>query len=129
MIADVAIGQPRAEKSLRAEKQHEHQAGDDRRHGKGQLEECDEDPAPSELEARERPGRGHTEDQVERNHDQRRHQREADGVPRLGLADGAKIGVQPLGEGLREDRGQRHEEEGRQEQQGDGPERKGARTP
>ena len=118
---DVALREPRPEVALAAEEQHEDQARDDGGDREGQLEERDQHSAAGELEAGERPRGGDAEGEVQRHDDQRRHEREADGVPRLGLGDRAAVGVGAVGEGLREDRGERDEEEHREEEQRDQP--------
>ena len=52
---------------------------------------------PGKLELGDAPGRGHAEDQVERNGDGRDQQRELGRAQGVGLADGGQIGAEPLG--------------------------------
>jgi hypothetical protein len=49
--------QPGPEPALRAEEQHEDQAGDDRRDGEGQVDQRDQQALAAELELGDRPGR------------------------------------------------------------------------
>ena len=132
------MSRPIAENAVAAEQQHEDQTGDNRRNGKRQVDQRDQQRAAAEAKFGGRPGGGETEHDVER-HDHRRHrQRKANGGPgALGLHCGFRelaalddgergafgrrrrekhreIAVEALGEGLDEDVDQRDENEHRE---------------
>ena len=67
--ADVMVLEPRAEPALRAEQEHEDQAGDDRRDREGQLDQGDQGRLAAEVELRDCPCRGEPENGVERDRD------------------------------------------------------------
>ena len=69
---DAVLGEPRAEQALRAEQQHEDQAGDHRRDRERQIDQRDQERAAGESEPRDRPRRRDAEDEVERHRDRRR---------------------------------------------------------
>ena len=102
---------PGAERGVRAEQQHEAEAGDDRRDRERQVDQRDQEGLAGEVELRDRPGGGDAEDRVERHRDRRRQQREPD--RRLGVAVAERRGgeAEPVGERLGEDRDQRREEQ------------------
>ena len=78
-----------AEETLPPEQQHEHHARDDRRHGKRQIDQRDQQLLAAELEFADRPCRGHAEDEVRRHRDGGGSERELQRRDRVGLVDRA----------------------------------------
>ena len=107
---DVVRLEPRAERALGAEEQHEDEARDHRRHGKRQVDQRDEQLASRKPEARDCPRRRDAERHVQRHRKPGHHRRQPQGTPRLRLGDRRPVDLEPLGEGLGEHRDQRHHE-------------------
>ncbi|MGY3506263.1 hypothetical protein ACVWYJ_006882 [Bradyrhizobium sp. USDA 4471] len=107
----VVVAQPAAEIALRAEQQHEDEAGDDGAHRERQVDQRDQEGLAREFELGDRPGGDQTEDEIEADRDRRHHERQLDRRQRLGLGERGEIGEDALREGLREHQDQRQYDE------------------
>ena len=117
--ADVVFDQPRAEKSLPAEEQHEHHSGDDGRYRKRQIDQRDEQLLAAELKFADGPCGGDAEDQVRRHGDGGSGQRQRQRGHRVGLGDRVQVGTPSQAERFREDGSQRQREKEEQKAERD----------
>src|SRR5260221_5593132 len=108
---EIVLAQPAAEPAAGAEYQHEDQAGDDRGHGKGQIDESQQKPLATEFKLADRPGRRHAEDRIERHRDRRHREGHAHRRQRVGVGERPPVGGHAVGESLHEDRDQRQQQE------------------
>ena len=93
--------------SLPAEQQHEHHPRDDRRDGKRQVDERDEQLLSAELKLADGPRGGHAEHEIRRHRDGGGRQRQAKRGHRVGFGDRVDISTPAEPERFGENGGQR----------------------
>src|SRR3954470_14759611 len=103
---------PGAKQALQTEEQHVDEPRDDRRDGKGQVDERQQRALAPELELSDRPGGCEAKERVERHADRCGKYRELDRGARLGLRESGEIDARTFAKGLGKHEDQReHEEE------------------
>ena len=108
--------QPGTQHPLQAEKQHVDQARYNRRDGKWQIDQGDQQTLADKLKFADAPGGSHPKHEIQRHGDARRQQRQPDRSQRVGLTQARPIGADPFGQSLGEDDRQRQEDEEPQKQ-------------
>jgi hypothetical protein len=120
---DVMRHQPGPKPALRAEDQHVDQAGHHGRDRKRQVDQRRQYRLAAKLVLGNRPGCGHTKDQVQRHGNRGGDQRQLDGRPGIGLAQRGEVGAKTFSQGLGEHGGQRQHQEQHDKQQRHGDQR------
>src|SRR5690606_28641039 len=109
--------QQRAEQALKAVDEEIRNASDDWRDRERKFNHYGEQPLAAEIEFGDRPGGRNAEDGVDRDGDQRSHNRQGDGVARVGMGTWLAGGLEAERKSLGEDNDQRRHDEQRAEQE------------
>ena len=115
--------EPFTEEALQPEQHHEHQAGNDRRNRKRQIDQRDEKRFATELELGDRPRGGQAKEDIQWHADGRHDEGQADGRQGIRLHHGLAIIHPALRQRLREHVGQRQQQEHEAERHCDADER------
>ena len=106
------------EDALPAEEEDEDHSRDHRRDGERQVDQGEQRVLAPEVELRDGPGRGHSEQEVEGDRHRGGQKRELERGQGHGLAQGSEVGRAAFAEGLVEDRDEGHDQEESQEGEG-----------
>ena len=115
---DVVRGEP-AEPALRAEQQHEDQAGDHRRDRERQIDQTEQETPAAERETRDQPRRGDAEQRIRRHHDRADQQGQTDRGARIGIDEAGDVEPHTLLQPVAEYREQRQQQEQADERERD----------